>query len=111
MGDDYSQHASSGGKTGGVAKTGSGPAAAGGSAAADRGGAAATDKSTAATKMTLGERVKRSPWWSKLFGVLGILGVAAATYLLIVGTTDIAVAGYILAVIGIVLAAVPILTA
>ena len=46
MTQDYSQHASGGGATGGVAKTGSGPAAAGGGAAADRGAAAGTHGST-----------------------------------------------------------------
>jgi hypothetical protein len=44
--EDYSQHASGGGTTGGVAKTGSGPAATSGSAAADRGAAAGTLGST-----------------------------------------------------------------
>lgn len=108
--NDYSQTASHGGRTGGVAQSGSGPAAAGESAAADRGGAAAAGGSTA-TGGGLAERVQGAPWWSKLLGLLALLAGAAATGLLIAGKTDAVVAGYAVAVVALFVAAVPLFRA
>jgi hypothetical protein len=107
-GDDFSQHATDGGSTGGAAKSESGPAAAGDGAAADRGGAAATHGGTATTKRTLRERLKRAPWWSRLLGLITVLAVIGATVLAATGDDDdLAVAGFILAAVTGVAGAIP----
>lgn len=105
--NDYSQHASGGGSTGGVAQSGSGPAAAGGGAAAAEGGAAATHGGDAKVEHGFGERVKPAPWWSKLIGVLAILLSGVATVLFVLDETPLAVASYIVGLVAILVAAVP----
>jgi hypothetical protein len=106
-GDDYSQHAHDGGKTGGVAQSKDGPAAAGGGAAADDSGAAATQSARAKTKRGLRERMKRAPWWSNLIGVFALLLASAATVLLVLDQANIAIVGYVLSIAGVVIGAVP----
>ena len=109
-GDDYSQHASEGGKTGGIAKSEGGSAAAGGAAAADRGAAAATHSGTAKVNRGLRERLKRTPWWSRLLGLITVLAIIGATVLAATGDEDdLAVAGFILAAVTGVAGAVPLL--
>lgn len=104
-GDDYSQHASGRGRTGGAARSDSGPAAAGASAAAAEGGAAVAG--TGSAKTSMGQKMKASRWAS-VFGALAACAVIAACVLLVVGVTDVAVAGFIVAVIAIVVGLIPV---
>ena len=95
MGDDYSQHASEGARTGGVAQTGSGPAAAGDSAAADRGAASAARGGRAKASKGVGERLRRAPLWAKFCAVVAILAAVVTAVLFIVGETKPATAGFV----------------
>jgi hypothetical protein len=69
------------------------------------GGAAAAGHGTA--KVGLVERAKSSTW-AKIWGALALAAVIAATILLVAGVTDISVAGYVLAVVGVCVAVVPV---
>jgi len=89
-----------------------------GAAIAGAGGAAATGQSAAATEgaaaaaggssanVGLVEQAKSS-LVVKLAGLIAILATAAATGLLISGATDLGVAGYIVAVIAIIVGVIP----
>lgn len=79
--------------------------ATGNSAAAGPGGAAATrGSSTAFAGMV--DRAKSSRW-VKVSGVIALLATAAATALVVLSITDIAIAGYALAVIAVGVAVIP----
>jgi hypothetical protein len=94
--------------TGGSAAAGPGGAAAAhGSAAAVR-GAAATGHSSVNRRLV--EQAKESRW-VKLAGVIALLATIAATALLVSGITDIGIAGYVVAVISVIVGIVPLLSA
>jgi hypothetical protein len=90
-------------------------------AAAGPKGAAATDQSAAATEgavATVGpspasagfvDRAKNSRW-VRAFAVIALLATLAATGLLIAGVTDLGVAGYILAVVAVIVGVIPLLS-
>jgi hypothetical protein len=108
--DDHSQTASGHGRTGGSAHSeGAGPAAAGGGAAADHGAAAATGRGKASAGGTLVERVKSGPVCAQCVGALAILLTIVSTVLVFTVDADIAIAGYALAAIGVIVAAVPLI--
>jgi hypothetical protein len=81
-----------------------GAAAAGRSAAATGGAAAAAGHSSA--NVGLVERAKKSRTFM-IAAVIAILATLAATGLLIAGVTNLGVAGYILAVISVIVAVIP----
>jgi hypothetical protein len=81
-----------------------GAAAGPGGAAAAGGSAAAAGRSSA--NVGLVERAKKSRV-VKLAGVIALLATAAATGLLVSGATDLGVAGYIIAVIAVIVGVIP----
>ena len=89
---------------GGAAATGQSAAATGQSAAATEGAVAAPGQSSASTGLV--ERARNSRW-ARIFGVIAILATAAATGLLIAGVTDLGVAGYIVAVVAVIVGVIP----
>lgn len=108
QGDDYSQHASGHGTTGGVAQSNKGPAAAGGSAAASQGAAAATRGSVALTNRGLADRARGAPWWSKVLGVICLLAVIGAVLLVLLGGNGtLTLAGFGLAIVSGVAGVIP----
>lgn len=121
MTQDYSQHASGEGKTGGVAQSQGGSAAAGESAVADRGGSAVAGESSAlagrggaaaagggAASVGAVEKFKRSRW-AKWWTAICLIVTIATVALFATKHVDIGIAGLVLAVVSVVLAAVPII--
>lgn len=92
-----------------VAGAGGAAAGAGGVAAAG-GSAAAGTNSTANVGQPLAKRVKKSRW-AQVFGVIALLITIATTILLIMGKTDIGLAGYVLAVVAVLIGVIPIMRA
>ena len=89
----------------GAAAAGEGGAAATGHSAAATGGAAAAAEHSSAS-VGLVEKAKRSRT-TKIAAVIAILATLAATGLLIAGVTNLGVAGYIVAVISVIVAVIP----
>jgi hypothetical protein len=92
---------------GGAAAGPGAAAAADGSAAAVR-GAAAAGRSSA--RIGFAERAKNS-LMAKIAGLIALLAMIAATALLIFGVTDLGIAGYIIAVISVIVGIIPLLSA
>jgi hypothetical protein len=84
-----------------------GAAATHGSAAAVRGGTAAAGQSSANRGFV--ERAKKSLRF-KLAGLIALLATIAATALLVSGATDVGIAGYIVAVISVIVGIIPLLS-
>jgi hypothetical protein len=89
---------------GGAAAGPGGVAAAGNSAAAA--GQAAASAGHSSARVGLAARAKASVW-AKLFGFLAVVSTLTATLLLIAGITEVGIAGYIVAVISIVVGVIP----
>jgi hypothetical protein len=89
----------------GAAAAGPGGSAAAGHGAAATGGAAAAAGHSSAN-VGLIERAKKSRAF-KIAGIIAVLATLAATGLLIAGVTDLGVAGYIVAVISVIVAVIP----
>ena len=89
---------------GGAAVGSRGVAATGQSAAAAEGAAAAAGKSSA--NVGFAERAKNSRVF-KIAALIALLATAFATGLLVFGVTDLGVAGYIIAIISIIVGVIP----
>jgi hypothetical protein len=90
--------------TGGAAAGSGGAAATGMSAAATHGASAAAGRSSANVGFTSRARASR---WAQSFGVTAVIATVVATTLLILDITDIAIAGYVLAVIAVIVGVIP----
>jgi hypothetical protein len=103
---DFSQHASDGGTTGGVAVGGSGSGSTAAGQAVIAGEQATVGTSGANVNTGIAHKVKGAPWWAKLSAVLGVLLTIGTIVAFVTHKTDAGVAGLVLAVIAIGLAAV-----
>jgi len=77
-------------------------------AAAGASAAATGTNSTANVAQSLAERVKKSRW-AQTFGIIAVLITVATTVLLAMGKTDVGLAGYVLAVVAVLVGVVPIM--
>ncbi len=91
-----------------VAGPGGVSAGTGGAAAAGASAAATGTNSTANVAQSLAERVKKSRW-AQTFGIIAVLITVATTVLLAMGKTDVGLAGYVLAVVAVLVGVVPIM--